>query len=392
MICEVRKMTDKLVEWIRKNRINILVLVIGLVIFGCCAYWANSGKPEKDPSGKPAVYENAIVLEILNDSTAQDDASDGGWRGEQMLTAEVRTGEFKGTTMLVYNYVGPLYGVPVKAGDSVTLIISTYADGHHSATVYEYNHSAILPILLALFIIAIVVVGGKSGIKSLIGLAFMALTLITILLPGLLKGAPTILMTLLVCVFSAMFTYTVMSGVNKKTVCAFIGTVAGMLLALVFAEIAQSLLRINGLRITDAEALLQLRQTGTPIGLRGLLSAGIIISSLGAVMDVAMGLASAISELHEANNELTFKQLFTSGMNIGKDMVGTMTSTLILALLGGELVLMIYLYSLDLGRYQLLSSAYVSVETVSALSCSIGVILSIPITNFVSAKFFSTAK
>jgi uncharacterized membrane protein len=102
-----------------------------------------------------------------------------------------------------------------------------------------------------------------------------------------------------------------------------------------------------------------------------------------------MGLASAVSELHEANNELTVKQLFTSGMNIGKDMVGTMTSTLILALLCGELVLMIYLYSLGLGKYQLLSSAYVSVEAVSALASSIGVILSIPITNFISAKMFA---
>ncbi|MBQ6655399.1 MAG: YibE/F family protein [Erysipelotrichaceae bacterium] len=385
-------MLKKMGEWIRKNRLDVLVLTVGLIIFCLCAYWANSGKEERDPSGQPAVYENAKVIEVLSDSTAPDENADGGYRGEQMLTAEVTTGEFKGQTMLVYNYVGPLYNVPVHVGDSVTLIISTYDDGSHTATVYEYNHSAILPILLALFVIAIIVVGGKSGIKSLIGLVFMAITLFTILLPGLLKGAPTILMTFLMCVFSALFTYTVMSGVNKKTVCAFLGTIAGMAMALAFAEIAQSLLRINGLRITDAEALLQLRQTGTPIGLKGLLSAGVVISSLGAVMDVAMGLASAVSELHEANSELTFRELFTSGMNIGKDMVGTMTSTLILALLGGELVLMIYLYSLGLGKYQLLSSAYVSVEAVSALSCSIGVILSIPITNFVSAKVFSAHK
>lgn len=385
-------MLEKTVEWIRKNRIDVLVLAVGLLLFALCAFWANSGRQQRDTDGDYALYENARVLEILKDTTSQDEASDGGWRGEQMLTAEVTTGKFKGTTMLVYNYVGPLYGVPVKAGDSVTLIISTYADGSHAATVYEYNHSTILLVLVALFIIAIVAVGGKSGLKSLIGLIFMALTLFTILLPGLLKGAPTILTAFMVCVLSAMFTYTVMSGVNRKTICAFLGTVAGMLTALLFAAGAQALLRINGLRITDAEALLQLRQTGTPIGLKGLLSAGVVISSLGAVMDVAMGLASAISELHEANRELTFGQLFRSGMNIGKDMVGTMTSTLILALLGGELVLMLYLYSLGLQKYQLLSSAYVSVEAVSALACSIGVILSIPITNFVSAKMFSSGK
>ena len=382
-------MLEKVFDWIRKNKIDVMVLAIGLVLFAVCASWASPPKEEELPEGDYAVYENGTVIDVLKDSTQQDDVSDGGYRGEQMLTVEVKTGTFKGTTMLVYNYVGPLYGVPVKPGDSVTIIISTYADGSHAASVYEYNHSRILPILLVLFAAAIILVGGKSGLKSLAGLIFISLSLFMILIPGLLKGAPTILMTLLVCVFSAVFTYTIMSGVNKKSICAFLGTVAGMLVALVFAEIAQALLRINGLRITDVEALLQLRQTGTPIGLRGLLSAGIIISSLGAVMDVTMGLASAISELHEANNELTVKQLFTSGMNIGKDMVGTMTSTLILALLGGELVLMIYLYSLGLGKYQLLSSAYVSVEAVSALASSIGVILSIPITNFISAKMFA---
>ena len=107
-------------------------------------------------------------------------------------------------------------------------------------------------------------------------------------------------------------------------------------------------------------------------------------------MDVAMSISSSLSEVKEADPSYGFKELFRSGMNIGRDMVGTMTSTLILALLGGELVLMLYLYSLGLGKYQLLSSAYVSVEAVSALSCSIGVILSIPITKptIIQINFF----
>ena len=118
--------------------------------------------------------------------------------------------------------------------------------------------------------------------------------------------------------------------------------------ALVFAQIAQAILRVNGLRIEEVEALLQLNNMGMKIGLKGLLTAGIIVSSLGAVMDVAMGLASAISEVHDADPRLNLKQLFLSGMNVGKDMVGTMTSTLILAFLGSGFVLILYLYSLNL--------------------------------------------
>ena len=97
-------------------------------------------------------------------------------------------------------------------------------------------------------------------------------------------------------------------------------------------------------------------------------------------MDVAMGISSSLSEVSTANPSLTCRELFRSGMNIGRDMVGTMTNTLILALLGSDLVLIIYLYSLGLSSNQLISSAYLSIEVISSISSSIGVILSIPLT------------
>ena len=183
-----------------------------------------------------------------------------------------------------------------------------------------------------------------------------------------------------------------MSGVDRKSVCAFLGTVAGVAAAFLFAWLAQQVLKINGLREENVEALLQLNQAGAKIGLKGLLSAGVIISSLGAVMDVTMGLASSVNELHDTDGTLDFKQLFTSAMNIGKDMVGTMTNTLILAFLGSGFVLILYLYSLSLGKYQLLSSAYLSIELISALASSVGAILSVPITSFIAARAFTSRK
>ena len=141
-----------------------------------------------------------------------------------------------------------------------------------------------------------------------------------------------------------------------------LGAVAGTALALLFGLLAQGLTRIDGLRIDDVEPLLQLRQTGTPIGLRGLLVGGIVISALGAVMDVTMGIASSLSEVHAANRSCPGGSCSRSGMNIGRDMVGTMTNTLILAFLGSGFTLILYLYSLGLSPRQLLSSAYVSLE------------------------------
>ena len=124
----------------------------------------------------------------------------------------------------------------------------------------------------------------------------------------------------------------------------------------------------------------------------GLLVGGIVISALGAVMDVTMGIASSLSEVHAANPELSRRELFRSGMNIGRDMVGTMTNTLILAFLGSGFTLILYLYSLGLSPRQLLSSAYVSLEVVSGVASSVGVILSIPLTALITAEVFTREK
>ena len=124
----------------------------------------------------------------------------------------------------------------------------------------------------------------------------------------------------------------------------------------------------------------------------GLLVGGIVISALGAVMDVTMGIASSLSEVHAANPELSRRELFRSGMNIGRDMVGTMTNTLILAFLGSGFTLILYLYSLGLSFRQLMSSAYVSMEVVSGIASSVGVILSIPLTALITAAVFTREK
>ena len=334
-------------------------------------------------------YEKARVEQILNDNSLQDEASDGGWRGEQMLTARVLTGRYAGEALLCYNYIGPLYGVPISEGDEVVLTVSTYTGGEHRATVFEYNRIPALLILLGLFVLITVLVGGKTGLRSLVGLAVTVAVLFGVLLPLLMRGAPTILSTFLCCAYVAAVAFLLLGGLQRKTVCAALGTIAGTALAMLFGLMAQSLCRVSGLRISDVEPLLQLRQTGTPIGLRGLLVAGVIVSSLGAVMDVAMSIASALDEVHAANPALGFRDLLRSGMNIGRDMVGTMTNTLILAFLGSGFTLILYLYSLGLSRYQLFSSAYVAIEVISSLSSSIGMILAIPITAVISSGLVS---
>ena len=378
-------------EFIEKNKWTVVILLAAAVIFVaariCLA--PSSDESSGNEAAEFAEYDTGTVIEILSDSTEQDEASDGAYRGDQLMLVKMTSGRYKGETLQVYNFVGPLYGAPLKAGDSAVLIVSTYADGSHNATVYEYNRTLALAAVIALFVVATVLVGGKTGAKSLIGLIITLICLFWLLLPMLMKGFPTLLTVFLICTYVTIVSFTILGGVSKKTVCASLSTVCGIAIALVFALAAQGLARIDGLRLADVEPLLQLRQTGTPIGLRYLLVGGIVISALGAVMDVAMSIASALSEIHLVDPELGPKDLFKSGMNIGRDMVGTMTNTLILAFIGSSFVVVIYLYSIGLQPYQLLSSSYLAIEVISGIASSIGVILSVPITAFISAYIIS---
>ena len=373
----------------KKHLISAAVL---LTVLAICAGLFAAAHPAREPEPGAAEYmeyENAVVEQILSDSTEADPVSENHHRGSQNLIVLVKTGRYAGQQMMAENTVGPMYGQPFRVGDGVTVGLSTYADGTVRCYVYEYNRFWGLLTVAAAFLIVTVLVGGKVGIKSLVSLGLTVAALIFILLPLLLAGWPTIPTTFLISVLVTAATFVILGGVDRKTVCACLGTLAGIALATLFGLLAQYILRIDGYRQEYAEALLQLRQTGeSGIGITGLVTAGVIVSALGAVMDVAMSISSAIQELTRVNENLTAKELMKSGMNIGRDMVGTMTNTLILAILGSGLTLIVYIYSLGLQPWQLLSSAYMSLEAASAVASSIGVMLAVPLTAAICAVSF----
>ena len=374
------------VKW--NGKIGSAVILAGVLLAGVLLYFA--GHPAEAVSQtRPEEYmeyENAEVDQILADSSQADPVSEGHFRGSQTLIVTVKTGQYKGTQMMADNTIGPIYGQPLAVRDSVTVGISTYSDGTVRCYVYEYDRTPALLGLLAAFLLVTVLVGGKVGAKSLLSLGLTVAALVWILLPLLLRGWPTIPTTFLIAVLVTAATFVILGGVEKKTVCACLGTLAGITLAAIFGLGAQSILRIDGYRQEYAEALLQLRQTGeSGIGISGLLTAGVIVSALGAVMDVAMSISSALQELSRVNEALTSRDLLRSGMNIGRDMVGTMTNTLILAIIGSGMTLIVYICSLGLQPWQLLSSPYLSLEAVSAIASSAGVMLAVPLTAAICA-------
>ncbi len=384
---------------VRREKSTIIVLVAAAVVFFGALFFTHTGSLLNstgdviDYDGDEVIeFEKATVTKIVSDNLKVDKVAENACTGTQELSVIVKSGRYKNEEMVVYNYIGPISGVPFSEGDSVTITIKTHSDGSHSATVYEFNRIPILILFVLLFFAVIIIVGGRTGLKSLVGLVFTVICLFMILIPLLLKGAPTILTTFLTCAYIALVCFTILGGVHRKTISAFLGTVSGAFFAMAFGLVVQYFAKIDGLRLESAEALLQLKHTGVPISLRGLLVAGIIISALGAVMDVAMSISSALEEVHVADPTLSRNELFRSGMNIGRDMAGTMTNTLILAFLGSEFAFMIFLYSRGLTFYNIYSTAFVALETISGISCSIGLILAIPLTALISASLITRNK
>ena len=386
---------------IKKEKNSIIVLGIAAIILLVAYLFIYSedilnGKEEMFSvygDDELVEFEKATVTEILSENLTIDTYADNAHTGNQELAVIVKSGRYKGERMVVYNYIGPLSGVRIDVGDSVTLTIKTHVDGEHSATVYEFNRIPIMTLFLLLFFVVIIIIGRVTGLKSLTGLIFTIICLFTILIPLLLKGAPTILTTFIICAYIAIVCFTILGGVHRKTISAFLGTVSGAFFAMLFGLAVQYFAKIDGLRLEDAEPLLQLKYVGgTSVRLKGLLVASIIICALGAVMDVAMSISSSLEEVHAANPSLSRNELFKSGMNIGRDLVGTMTNTLILAFLGSEFTLIIFLYIRGLTFYHLFSTAFVTLETISGISSSIGMILAIPLTALISATLISKEK
>ena len=161
----------------------------------------------------------------------------------------------------------------------------------------------------------------------------------------------------------------------------------GVLAGAVFALIAQNAMSITTYQMDEAETLLLITSI-TELKIRDLFLCGILISCMGAVMDVAMSICSAVAEIHQVDRSLGMAKLFASGMNIGRDAMGTMANTLILAVAGTSLNMMLMIYSYDVSFQQLMNTDFVAIEIIQCIAGSVGIVCTVPLVALLSAAVF----
>ena len=250
-------------------------------------------------------------------------------------------------------------------------------------TVEGVVRSVYIYLLVISFLISIILVGGKKGVKAIIGLIITILAIWFILIKLIFAGHNAIWVSILTCTIIIIGTFIVIGGINKKVLTAIIGTLGGVISAGIVASVFSYLAELSG-ACEDAIQLSINMQT-VSFNFRDLIFAGIVISALGACMDVGMSIASSLDEIKTKTKDISWKELFKSGMNIGRDVIGTMTNTLILAYVGGALKLILLFMACNIPFADILNQDTIAEEIISALAGSMGVVYTIPITAFTYA-------
>ncbi|MCG8499794.1 MAG: YibE/F family protein [Firmicutes bacterium] len=300
---------------------------------------------------------------------------------KQKVDARILNGGLKGEIVEAENNMSgnPAYDIELKEGDIISLGMEQGENGERLFHVKGYERTRYVYQLIGIFLVLLVIAGGWKGLKSIVSLGVTIGLVFYVMIPLLLKGISPIFISIGVCAAATIITMIVITGWNKKSLAAIIGTIGGITAGGGIAYLYGLLAQLTGLSEVEAQMLLDIPQQ-VKFDFRGLLFAGILIGALGAAMDVSVSIASALTELIQKDRNLTFRQILKHGMNIGKDIMGTMSNTLILAYTGGALSMILLFVVYPRPVNDIINFDFVATEIIRSIAGSIGLIFAIPIT------------
>ena len=311
---------------------SILIIIILLII----------------PTGfEKQIYINsesakAKVLSVNNENVHNNGIVKNG---NQECKVEILSGEYKGEILEGTNLLsGKLDSDKFfERGDkALVLIEKSSRDKVISVTMLEYFRLNKVIVLIGIFFALLILFAGKTGLRTIISFILTVAIIWKVLIPFLLKGYNPIITALLVGSAISVITLILVSGFNKRTYCAVLGAIIASILTCILALFFGGYLRIDGVVMQWSESLLY---TGFGnIDLTLIYKAGIYLSCSGAILDLAVDISAAIDEITQKKKNISKNEILKSGYNIGKSVVGTQTTTLLLAYLGSFIcVMMVYM-------------------------------------------------
>lgn len=380
-----KKADGHLVLFVRRNAVYIAVFLIG------AAFLLAAGSFDWDRINSYTMYNNdsrtfvrGRVVSVDNERLETDPYDHSRYLGEQELTVLILEGDQKGDKVSIDNYLSQTHNIYVNANQKIIVCADMPEGVVPYYTVFNYDRCLPLGILVVVFAAVMLFVGKGKGLRALAGVVFTLLLVVLFMVQAIYHGFPPVIVSILTILTGTAVSLLLLNGCSRRTVVSALATVLGVAVTGIIFYISSKTLHLTGFNSDNAEELLVI-QGATGLSVRSLLIAGVLVSSLGAVMDVAVSLTAALMELVAVDPSVTARQVMKSGFNIGKDMIGTMSNTLILAFAGTALNTMLVLTAYGVSRTQFISSDYLAIELAQGLCATIGVILTVPITTGICA-------
>ena len=361
--------------------------MVVVFLLACVALWHVDIRHVDPP--QEGVKCKARVLSVDNSNIFQIGLLK---RGEQHVRLKILDGPYKGREFNGTNIIRANMELDkiFEPGDLAVAAIPYGVD--ESYTVFAQDHYRIgySILLFSLFGVLLLVFGGITGFNALLSFVFSCLVIWKLVIPLALKGENVLLVTFgAVTLLSAVIIFLV-AGMTRKGVTAFLGSILGVLASCAMAYIFTKLFKINGGMMPYAQTLLY---SGYEfLSLQNIYIGAIFLSSSGAVMDLAMDVAAGMEEILRKRPDIRRRELVGSGLNIGRSVVGTMTTTLLLAYSGGYLTLMMTFAAQGIGPLDFINNPYVASEAVKTLVGSFGLVLVAPFTALVGGFILHRGK
>ncbi len=360
------------------GKTNLIIIVIGILFMFFLLYHVFG-------STSQGIYSIAEVKNIQPIDSEDPDSNEKSFAVELAF----QSGEHKGKTMVAEHFETPgsAYNLTLQPGETVLAVVEKQED-QEIVGVDEHFKSHRLMFLSALIILVIAVLAGVNGVKAMLALFFTLIIIFGVMARLLLQGWSPIPLSIICSFAIILINIVIIAGRTRKALIAGLGTLSGVILAGIFGWLAATFLRLNGYS-GDESTFLQILNAN--IDLRGIMISGIIIGALGAVMDVAISIASSLLEISLANPAYDRQKLFASGMNIGRDIIGSMVNTLILAYTGASLTLILVfaMQKEDFPLIKIMNMEFICTEVVRSLAGLFGMVLAIPITALIASFVYS---
>lgn len=267
-------------------------------------------------------------------------------------------------------------------GDEVIVQISTDPDFGFIAVNDRYR-IPVLAVLLGLFAVAVTVVGGWRGVRSIIALWLTLVVVVRLVVPLILAGWDPAWVAIGGASLVTLATLIITEGARRQTAAAVLGTAGSLALVAVLALVFDALARFTPLRGSESAGFL-VSQGGTELDLGGLFLAAIIFGALGVLDDVTVTQAATVAELREADPSIGRWRLGGRAMNVGRSHIAATVNTLVLAYVGAALPLIVLFAAGGQDPLLIASTEIVAVEIVRALVGSIGIVVAVPLTTAIA--------